>query len=93
MSELGYLDERDEDSLDNHPFRAAISEVERDSSINENWNMRLGQSKNNFLTWKQRRNKLNDALRWKWMMLNSMYGDDFKWARGLYSGRPRSSSA
>ena len=44
------------------PFRTAISEVEKDSSVNENWNMRLGQTKNNFLNRKNRRNKLNDAM-------------------------------
>lgn len=87
MSELGYLDERgSDDSQDNMPFWAAISEVEKDSSVNENWNMRLGHTKNNFLNWKNWRNKLNDAMRRKWMIINSLYGDDFKWARGLYSG-------
>lgn len=96
MSELGYLEERSDDSRDNQPFNTAISEVEWDSSVNENWNMRFGHTKNNFLNRKQRRNKLNNELRNKWMMLNSLYGDDFKWAWGLYSGggngRPRSVS-
>ena len=97
MSELGYLDEwRSEDSQDNLPFRAAISEVDKDTSVNENWNMRLGQTKNNFLNRKNRRNKINEALRRKWQIINSLYGDDFRWARGLYSGgdgRPWSVSA
>lgn len=46
--------------------------------------MRLGVSKNNFMNWWNKRHKLNDAMRRKWMGLNSLYGDDFKWAWGMY---------
>lgn len=94
LSELGYLDEWKSDVSQDFPFRTAISEVEKDSSAAE-WNLPYGKSKNHFSR-KSRRQQLNDEMRRKWMELNGLYGDDFKWARGLYSStgnnRPRSSS-
>jgi len=80
LSELGYLDERGSENSTEIPFRAAISEVDKDSSVGGDWNLRFGTTKNHFQSRKSRRNKINDEMRRKWMELNSLYGDDFKWA-------------
>ena len=47
LSELGYLDERKSDVSQDFPFRTAISEVEKDSSVAE-WQLPFGKSKNHF---------------------------------------------